>query len=229
MKVIIQCAGSKSEKAKPFFKDGKRIEFVARPKLKEMNDIVFCRPEDPVDGSSRTWIDELLDYNHGESNPFNLCKAYELYDNEIYRKLNAGFGGNFYILSAGWGLIRGDLLIPNYDITFASGKDVEKVAVRLKREFEPKALINHLANQQLGSNEPIHVFAGKKYIPLLSAMTEGLRVHLVLHYQGKKPSIPDACCCEYRGDPRNWQYQAAKAFLAEHDPAGLAPTTTKTA
>ena len=38
-----------------------------------------------------------------------------------------------YILSAGWGLIPGDFLTPNYDITFSAAQNVQRFKRRRHR------------------------------------------------------------------------------------------------
>jgi hypothetical protein len=62
----------------------------------------------------------LIDYNENPgSNQLGLYPAFELYKNDIYRKLVDCFGiDKTFILSAGWGLIRASFLTPWYDITF---------------------------------------------------------------------------------------------------------------
>jgi hypothetical protein len=106
--VVIQCAGSKRKNA-GFLrtKDGRPVSFVAHPELAPPTvGRVYARPDDASD-SGGTWRDQLLAYNaNSGANPLGLLRAFDLYENEIYRALVKQFGlERTYILSAGWGLI----------------------------------------------------------------------------------------------------------------------------
>ena len=60
-------------------------------------------------------------------NLLHLCPAYQLYQNKTYGLLVDRFGLNtVYILSAGWGLVRADYLLPYYDITFSPSAEAYK-------------------------------------------------------------------------------------------------------
>jgi hypothetical protein len=75
-----------------------------------------------------------------------LFPAYRPTGKPFYSLLVERFGiDNVYILSRGWGLIRGSFLTPHYDITF---EDAEG---------------------------PVVFFGGKGYLPLFMQLTRGLR------------------------------------------------------
>jgi hypothetical protein len=106
MIIVIQCAASKRPDAGHLVtSSGKLVDFVAHPQIAPRNsDRVYARPDDLRQGAT-SWRQHLMDYNdnHQHENPLRLYRAYELYENIIYRRLVDRFGlGNVYILSAGW-------------------------------------------------------------------------------------------------------------------------------
>lgn len=139
--------------------DGRPVVFVAQPELAPARTgFVYARPDDIAD-TGRTWREELVIYNQqrnpdvadiplgrhvsgglgadpidhssdSAANPLSLLPAWQLYKNKTYRLLADTFGPkNLYIFSAGWGLVRSDFMIPNYDITLspnATGSDKYK-------------------------------------------------------------------------------------------------------
>ena len=120
MIVVMQCAGSKNLGAgRMLAADGRKILFVAHPESAPPDGFVYAHPDD-ISDMGVPWRTSLLRYNelpHG--NPLRLLMAFELYKNDVYRRLAMHVGiENFFILSAGWGLIPASFLTPNYDITF---------------------------------------------------------------------------------------------------------------
>lgn len=121
MIVVIQCAGGKQENAGHMEDAGRKVLFVADPASAPQSDsVIYKRPDDAA-SSGRSYRDMLEDYNRNRraDNPLDLFPAWELYTKPAYRELAEHFGvGNLYILSAGWGLVKADYLLPKYDITF---------------------------------------------------------------------------------------------------------------
>jgi hypothetical protein len=112
MIVVIQCAAIKRPNAGYVLtSDGRRVCFVANPSLAPPGDVIYARPDDPSDIGA-TWRELLLQYNQSSAaNPLRLARAFELYENAVYRRLAARVGiDNLYILSAGWGLIAASFL-----------------------------------------------------------------------------------------------------------------------
>ena len=143
--IITQCAGSKNSGC-GFFKteDGKKVIFVANPNLvsekEKKEDVIFAHPDDvyKISKNKITYREILVMYNETQKNgnPYNLCDALSLYKPEIYQLLKkAKINKNIpvYILSAGWGLVRGSFLLPYYDITFSSNSEKYK-----KRKYSEK-------------------------------------------------------------------------------------------
>ena len=115
MIIVIQCAASKrSEAGHLVTSSGEPVDFVAYPQLAPQNSgRVYARPDDRLeDGTS--WRQLLQRYNEDPGgNPLHLYPAYQLYQNKTYSLLVDRFGSNtVYILSAGWGLVRADYLLP---------------------------------------------------------------------------------------------------------------------
>lgn len=79
------------------------------------NDVLYQHPDDMSD-YGWTWREALLKYNQDRpTNPLGLLPAWQLYDNPAYGRLAERVGiEKMFILSAGWGLIRGDFLTPYY-------------------------------------------------------------------------------------------------------------------
>ena len=85
---------------------------------------IVASPDEQAEGEA-TWRRLVLAYNSSSSNnAFGLHKAYQLYQNPAYEALVNKFGSKeVFILSAGWGLVRSDFLLPTYDITFKGSRN----------------------------------------------------------------------------------------------------------
>jgi hypothetical protein len=114
-----------------------------------------------------------------------------------------------YILSAGWGLIRSDFLLPQYDITFSPSADPYK----RRRPRDPYADYRHL---ETDSDEATMFFGGKAYLPLFGELTAGCRCQRVVYYNSSvPPSTPGCALVRYKTRIQtNWHYDCVKAFLA---------------
>ena len=191
--------------------DGRRVVFVAEPGMAPSEpDIAYRRPDDRADGV-QTFRDALVAYNGApEDNPLGLLPAWRLYEEDAYRALAEGIGAeNLFILSAGWGLIESDFLIPAYEITFSNG--VATYKRRRPRDFYsdfrrlPSEGVNRL------------VFAGgPDYIPLFLDLTEGTPAErIVYHHASRVPLAADARFVPIESDdPTNWHLQWAKDYAA---------------
>ena len=127
MIVVIQCAGDKRADAGHMKDDaGRKVPFVADPASAPPSDsVIYKRPDDAA-SSGRSYRDVLEDYNRNQraDNPLGLLPAWKLYTKPAYRKLAKHFGiDSLYILSAGWGLVKADYLLPKYDITFSASAE----------------------------------------------------------------------------------------------------------
>lgn len=174
-------------------------------------------------------------------NPLGLLPAWQLYKNKTYQLLADTFGQkNLYIFSAGWGLVRSDFMIPNYDITLspnATGPD--KYKRRRKDDpyddftMLPIAPLNAGHPDTSGSDAlkspaqkidpaksdtsaagPVVFLGSKAYVPLFCQLIKGCSAHRIVFHNSKTP--PEAPNCEIRkyDTPKktDWHYDAAKAL-----------------
>lgn len=213
MIVVIQCAGSKQKNAGTLqTKDGAPVKFVAQPELAtQVDGVIYARPDDLID-EGESWRDKLLRYNENPgNNPLNLLSACELYSSKKYQQLADSVDVALYILSAGWGLVRADFLVPAYDITFSTAAKVPHVCRRHKKTD----VYADFCQLSQDTTEPIIFFGGKDYVPLFVKLTGGLQAKRAVYH--KTASLPNVSGCtpvyfETNRDT-NWHYDCAKAFL----------------
>lgn len=213
MKVVIQCSSSKSKRAGSFTLSGRHVKFVAHPELHtDLNGkTALFRPDDLNPTTLITWRDHLLVYNQRSENPGLLLQAVNLYAPEIYRRLLQHVGvGNLFILSAGWGLIKADFLVPDYDITFSFQAEPWK---RRTKDDEFHDFVQ-LAQGDITAGEQVYFFGGKDYLPLYYSVIKNLVARKVIYFTSNH--IPRENGFEYihygfRGT--NWHYRCAKDFI----------------
>jgi hypothetical protein len=211
MKIIIQCASSKVATAPSFVTQaGRAVMFVAHPsKAPRHEEWLYARPDDPSDASGQSWRQRLFAYNCGDENPLGLLKAYRLYEPPIYADLVTWLGvANVLILSAGWGLVRADYLLPSYDITFSAAAESYKRR-RLQDRFDD------FCHFQTDESGPVVFFGGKAYFPLLRQLAAPLMCEKVLFYASNCPptELEGWRVVHYRRSYTNWHYACAKEFL----------------
>lgn len=221
MKVIIQCSARK--KGAHTFKTqrGEEPLFVAQPQLcPKVDQLIFARPDDPIpDQPATTWRSLLTDYNsryaQDGSNPFGLLPAGGLYVPEIYGSLVARFGWiNTFILSAGWGLVRADFLLPYYDITFSAAQNVE--AWKRRHPGDSYDDYNHLSDR-LDRDDSLYFFGGRDYLPLLYRLTRHLPIKKIIYYISQSTPRTEGYSYIRYPNPKNcmtnWHYECASDFL----------------
>ncbi len=225
VKIVISCAGSKSEDAgRMMTADGKPVEFVAHPNevVKREPEVVYARPDDHVDDDGLTWRDRLLEYNESQSatNPLDLVPTYKLYrprkpHSDVYERLVSVFGPkNVYILSAGWGLVNASFLLPKYDITFNSSADRWKRRGRYD-EFDD-------FNQLAESSQDLLFVGGQGYWWLFYVLSENYNGRRIVYFNSKiereragirfEPVPPSI-------EGRTWHYQCAKKIAESFESA----------
>jgi hypothetical protein len=115
-KVVMACAGRKNIS---FFTSYPRENFVNSP----INNSEH-HPDDTMNKEEISWRKYLIN----NQNDINLKQAFELYlpirYPNVYVDLYAKFNTNFYILSAGWGLINSEFRLPKYNITFSENNNI---------------------------------------------------------------------------------------------------------
>lgn len=213
VKVVIQCAASKVADA-GYMKnpEGTPIRFIDDPKSSPRSDVyIDLNPHDMIT-KNHSGLDILIRYNRDlyYANPFKLKKAYELYRSGVYRDLVDKLGvENVYILSAGWGLVRSDFLLPVYDITFSiSAESYKRRSLRSKKYKD----LNQL---NLNDNADLYFFGGKSYYDLFVGMTKDYSGSVNIFYNSKeKPQIKNCNLIHYDSTTKtNWHYKAAKEWL----------------
>lgn len=214
MKVVIQCAARKRGNA-GFLRaeNGTPVLFVADPsRAPEREGLKYARPDDWADRHA-TWRERLVEYNRARTNPLGLSPAWHLYANDAYGALVNRFGATeVFILSAGWGLIRGDFLTPQYDVTFsAAARQKHPFKYRAKREQYDD--FNQLPSE---CTDNLVFFGGKDYLPLFRKLTSEYRgVRHVIYNAASPPEAPGCHLVRYATRTRtNWHYEAVKAYLA---------------
>lgn len=210
MIIVIQCAARKRDDAGRLrTKDGRAVLFVGRPEAAPPEgDTVYARPDDGSDDGT-SWRDRLLRYNAMGSNPLGLCRAAELYLNPVYLEIVRRVGlERTYLLSAGWGLLAGGFLTPDYDITFSAQADAYKRRDRKDHYRDLHMLPDDVA-------EPIVFVGGRNYLPMFCETTRNVKAPRLVFYNAPEP--PDAPGCTLvRYETRtktNWHYECARAFL----------------
>ena len=212
MIVVLQCAARKHPQAGCMrLRDGRKVMFVAAPESAPARPgLVFVHPDEMAD-AGRTWREELSRYNADPgANFLGLMPAGQLYENPTYRLLAERYGvSSFYILSAGWGLIRADFLTPAYDITFS------KSAEKYKRR-RPKDVFADFRMLPETAKGPVVFFVSKEYVGLACQLTEEVEGPRHLFYNSAQaPNAPGVRLIRYETRTRtNWHYECAKAFAA---------------
>jgi hypothetical protein len=208
---VLCCSGSKTEDS--FIYKGQSIKFVASPSIAPHDGAKCCKPDDKIDGDTKTWRDLVLEQNHPD-----LVPAYELYSNDVYRKLYAKYGNHFYILSAGWGIIRADFKLPAYDITYSKAANVDPWARRKWKDNYGWFDFNHLKedakNKTFDSNSVISLFAGSDYVPPFCDMTQSIPNKKEILYKSQNIMQRQGFEYIYYNTPlkTNWHYKAAGEF-----------------
>jgi hypothetical protein len=169
--VIIPCAKGKKHNAPTLTLGGNDITFVAQPA-----GVNERAPWDPiVQHGPRTWIHCVADYNNaGALNPVDVAAgvgisgppgtqlfcAGTLYTASIYADLIQVLGfHHIFILSAGWGLVRADVRLPPYDVTFVHGNPRTHITPH-RRSVLPKLFLPP-------AGYPTLVFASASYTKYL--------------------------------------------------------------
>ncbi len=212
MIVVIQCAAGKRDHAGYMqTSDGRKVMFVAKSHLAPSSGTLTYAQVDDLAPSGKSWRKEILDYNQNvRCNPYGLLPAWNLYRNSTYQIVADRIGQeNFYILSAGWGLIRSDFLTPKYDITFSKAINVEPYKRRSPRDKYADIRLPD------GISEPIVFFGGRDYIPLFCNLTNGALGTRTIYYAGRTPDVSSCQLKSFGRSYTNWHYQCAQDFVRD--------------
>jgi hypothetical protein len=210
MIVVIQCAARKRPDGFWRTDDHRKVEFVGEPTgAPQVAGMIYAQPDD-VSNNGESWRQLLWKYNRqpGE-NPRGLWRAYRLYDNAVYERLANHCGiESLYILSAGWGLIRADFLIPHYNITFSQSSEPYKRRKKLDSYKDFRMLSDD-------GDDKLLFFGGKDYLPLFSRLTDRFKgTRIIFYNSAQAPQITGCILIRFETPTRtNWHYECAKAFL----------------
>ena len=211
--VVIQCAASKQPYAGNLqTENGQPVMFVAHPaKAPKQASVIYRRPDDPAK-SSLSYRDIVAEYNRNlTDNPLKLLPAWQLYKNPVYGQLVRKYGiRNVYILSAGWGLIASDFLIPDYDITFSKSADAFKQRRSRDRYLDYSMLPKDTSSRVI-------FLGGKDYVQLFCDLTLGVKSERVVFYNSATPpNAPGCILTPYSTSTRtNWHYECARKLMEQ--------------
>jgi len=186
-KVVMACSSGKHDNAH-ISVNNQTIKFkaVSNPEIFEF------LPDDPKPNDNCTWRKWVEDnQNNADAIP---ALAYNLYSprnpfNDAYVNLYNAFNNRFYILSAGWGLLKANFRLPNYDITFSAGGAANQ---RVFQNINPAFIdFNHLTNNHneglIGRNEDVVFMGGRSYIQQFISLTENSLNNKLIYYFGMNP------------------------------------------
>lgn len=226
--LVMQCAKSKRDGGWFQAKDGKALVFVADPTMAPVAPGTCPVHPDSEDEDGFAWRKRVLDYNRAHAatgaNPFNLHAAGELYLNPAYGKVaHAVPAKNFYILSACWGMVRSDFLLPNYDVTFSRSQGVSPHAIRTDaREWHDFNMLDLLAS------EPLIYIGGSSYLETFVRLSRGYRgPRIVYHNSQQAPVLKDIEIRRFESTTKtNWHYSLARLIANGDYPYKQAETAS---
>ncbi|MGK7865428.1 DUF6884 domain-containing protein [Falsiroseomonas sp. E2-1-a4] len=177
--------------------------------MEDTADVLHAHPDQPSDRPGQTWRDRIMEANDRRNdNAFELIPAAELYMPPAYANLATFIGiEKLFILSAGWGLVAGNYLLPTYDITFSGS------AERYKRRRVGQLFHNFNAFDA-ESQETIVFLGGKDYLPLFLDLTAGAKGDRHVFYNSATPPRAIGCILHRFPTSRrtNWHYECADAL-----------------
>jgi hypothetical protein len=211
-KVVMVCAKGKNNS---FFTNFPNENYVNQPVNNNEH-----HPDETMNNGNLTWRDYLILYQ----NDGNLLSAFELYKPNVYLNLNNRYGSNFFILSAGWGLINSIFRLPKYNITFSSNPDFH-LNTRNKNLIAPpiyndfNQFFDRENNCLINAEDDIIFIGSPDYLPLFFNLTEALPNRKIIYWKKKntpiKHPIPNGTF-EYRyylTDSRmRWCYELAGKY-----------------
>jgi len=200
---------SKSKRIDVFYYNNHSIKFVASPKCANDGLNLYCIPDDKIPGYEKKWRDLIVEQNHE-----NLVRGFELYKNDIYRYLYQKYGDNFYILSAGWGIIRSSYKLPAYNISYSKQADelIKRTEHMQWNDF------NHLQDDVnagiISSDAVIVLFSSVDYLSSFYNLTSEIKNRKKIFFKAKGIIQKEGYEYEYYNENimTNWFYKAARNF-----------------
>ena len=210
---VIQCAGTKRFDAGHFVgDDGRKVMFVADPALAPTSQSLrYARPDDETP-AGHTYRERLEQYNRDNrtDNPWGLLPAWRLYARPAYRTLVEALGvDNVFILSAGWGLVPADYLLPLYDITFSSNASAYKRRRSRDKHYRDYSMLPQ------DTAKHVFFFGSKDYLALFCARTAKIRRRTVFVRSKGLPRIDCRIVRYETTNMRTWHYECVDDFVAK--------------
>lgn len=206
-KLVLICAGKKNNS---FFKKYPNDNFVNNPL--NFNE---HHPDEIIEIEKISWRKYLLN----NQNDKNLVEAYNLYKRKEYSCLHTKYKKNFYILSAGWGLINSEFKIPKYDITFSNSASLKN---KRKKNSIEDSLYKDFNQLEINEDEDIVFIGSPNYIPLFFHLTQNLKNKKIIYWKGMTPKpvptrfpIPNnTFSFRFYNTPinTNWYYEVVRDF-----------------
>ena len=174
---------------------------------------LLCRPDDVMPEGSSTWRQHLVDYNNAGANPDRLLPAARLYSPPAYAQLLRSVGqDNLFVLSAGWGLVRADYLLPAYDITFAAAAERWQRRSKSRDRYHD---FNHLFDAKLAREEVVYFFGGLDYLSLYYDLSAAIPARKVVYVAAVNvPKAEGFEYIDYGSKGTNWHYRCVNDFVA---------------
>ena len=213
---VMQCAKSKQSDGWLVDADGRRIAFVARPDSAPSVEGASAQHPDGLDQNGIPWRQHVIDYNHRYSetgeNPQGWHRAGDLYTHPAYARL-AGLGpqGTTYILSAGWGLVTSDYLLPNYDVTYASGQNVPRCSIRQRSQSWQD--FNMLPSDV---QDPLIFIGGRRYLEAFAQASRTYAGPRIAYFNSvDETALPGVEMRRFETSTKtNWHYELVAALSA---------------
>lgn len=212
---VVQCAKSKQNDGWLVGANGQLITFYAKPDAAPAVAVARNAHPDGIDEDGLPWRHKLIEYNRryretGE-NPLGLHSAASLYANRAYAKLEESLPpARLYILSACWGLVRSDFLLPNYDVSFSQGQNVPAYVHRASGEQWHD--FNMLPSLETA---PLVFIGGQKYLRAFAEASRYYQGHRVAYFNSAStPEFPGVEMRRFDTDAKtNWHYQLIDVLL----------------
>lgn len=133
---------------------------------------------------------------------------------QCYRALVDALGeGNVFILSAGWGLVAADYLLPDYDITFSSSARGQH-AYKRRRPSDKHYRDFSMLPQDTAKH--VFFFGGKDYLALFCGLTANIRRRTAFVNSNALPRGISCRMERYETTTKtNWHYECVNAFAAK--------------
>jgi len=181
--IVYPC--SKKKHKRYFNYSGKNIMFQSNP-LKNRNLINSVHPDEIIDFGPDENLTTWRNYIANNQSDKSLYEAYNLYMSPCYRNAYSMFKENFYILSAGWGIINSNFKIPFYDIT-TSGEEYDTSFrdLKLNRNYKEFQDFNKLDDKALLDKTIVFIIPetyNKLLLDLLSKMKHPVNNAILICY-----------------------------------------------